>query len=52
MNKVELISEEYGKKKYTHKWDNVPLFDMNKYYKQQECVGECIKMQGKLEIWT
>ena len=49
MNKVELISEENGKKKYIRKLDNVPLFGINKYHKRKECVGECRKIQVKLE---
>ena len=42
MNKVYLISEGYGKKMYTQKLENVPLFDIKKYCKCQEFVGECI----------
>ena len=41
INKVELVSEGQGKKIYTHKLDNVTLFDIDKYHKHQECVGEC-----------
>ena len=41
IDKVVSVYEEHGKKKYTHKCDNVPLFAINKYYKRQECVGEC-----------
>ena len=38
-NKVELVSEGYGKKKYTQKCENVPLFDIIKYHKRQDFVG-------------
>ena len=44
MNKFELVSEEHGKKKYTQKWENDPLFDINKYLKRQEYVGYCRQM--------
>ena len=38
--------------KYTHKWENIPLFDMKKYHKHQECFGEGRQMHGKMEIET
>ena len=47
MNKFELVSEGNGKKKYTQKRENFPLFDIKKYCKRQECVGECRKIQAK-----
>ena len=33
----------HGNKKYTQKLENVLLFDIKKYNKHQECVGECRK---------
>ena len=47
MNRFELVSEGNGKKKYTQKRENFPLFDIKKYCKRQECVGECRKIQAK-----
>ena len=47
INKFEFISEGHGKKK-TRKQEKVMLFDIKKYHKPQECVGECRQMQGKM----
>ena len=41
INRAELVYEGRGKKKYTHKLDNAPLFDIKKYHKLKELVGEC-----------
>ena len=41
MNKVELVSEEHGKKN-THKYDNFLLFDIKTYQKKS---GVCWILQ-------
>ena len=45
-----LISEGHGKIYiYTWKLGIVLLFDINKYNKRQDCVGEGRQMKGKME---
>ena len=42
MNKNKLVSEGNSKKKlYTQKLENIRLFDIRKYNKRQDYVGEC-----------